>query len=739
MTNAQVIETQLRVTSIRSRGASGGVIFAGKSDSGDMYVVVAEYSMLPDSSVVEIAQVWKVAGTKEVVSYNRDGVLRYEIQIKPTQLDLMRPSGKNLIAWISNSQDCKGIGDVRARKLFEKFGTELVTLIELGATDVLAEVIGQESAESLIAAFAKSNIAQTLLWLDRLGLNRSISTSIAQYWGKDGQRKVEENPYVLISFCVDWETVDELARSRFGIKPEDTRRLVGAAEDALYRRMEHGDTALSRADARVRLSRVLGSTKLADQSLEDALKNGTLSEAGDLIQTPGLAYIETNIAHSLTLLLAGGFSDQGEFFTTTLPPDAVVKRHLALYESSQKIELTPEQQDAVLTSAVNRVSLILGGAGTGKTTVLKALCRVLERVSPGVQIHQFALAGRAAQRMAQSTGRPAKTIAAFLNDVAVSPGSTVLIDEVSMVDVILMYRVLKHLPSGVRLVLIGDPAQLPPIGPGLVLHALEGQAEIPQTTLKTVKRQTAASGIPQVAAAVRQKKLPLWARYSGRGSGVSAISCDEQHLNEKVVQTYHELGGNGTDYSVQVLSTTKRGHGGVISLNTLLHERFAQKTQQIRSAHPEYGFLYERTSENIGLYAGDLVIYGANDYTLGLRNGSLGQIIRPVTSQSSSQIVCIANFEGEEYELTVNHLQHMTHSYAVTTHKAQGSQFERVIVPIRRNRILDNALLYTAITRGVEQVVIIGDIAAVEEAICAASNASRRTTRLGQLLLKTVA
>ncbi len=746
MTTVQVIKAQLRVTSVRSRGIFGGAIFAGKNDAGEVYVVKADFKLIPDPSLVEVAQVWSVEGATTIVKYTHAGLQRTEVQIVPTQLELQRPSGNNLVAWIAQSPDCKGIGDVRARRLYERFGLDLIGCIESGDVDRLAEVVDVEAAESLIAAFAKHDIAQTLVWLEQMGLPKAIAASVSRYWGKDGRSKVEANPYVLVSFCASWKTVDELARSRFGVQPNDSRRLIAAAEDALYRGMANGDTALSRAEVMDRLRGHVGCAALAREALDAAVADGKVIEDGDLLQAAGLAYIESYVADSLAAILTGKPEDQAELFVANIPEAAFVERQLALYESMQQIELTPEQRAAVVTSVGSHVSLILGGAGTGKTTVLKALCHVLDRVDPGVAIHQFALAGRASQRMSQSTGRPAATIAAFLNGLQVAPGSTVLIDEMSMVDVILMYRVLKHLPPGVRLVMIGDPAQLPPIGPGLVLHALEGLTSIPQTTLKTVKRQSSASGIPQVAAAVREHRKPTWAAYAGLGNGVSAVACSDGDLDEKIAQVYAELGGSGTSNLVQVLGTTKNGHGGVRSLNALLHARFAANSEPIQVPHPEFGYINYRTDDGLTLHSGDLVIFGSNDYALGLRNGSLGQILPSVAdanasfrspsgaASDSSSTVCISEFEGVVYELSVGNLQHINHAYCITVHKSQGSQFDRVIVPIRSSKLLDNALLYTAITRGVSQVILVGDIVAAEQAILAPSKASRRTTRLGKRL-----
>jgi exodeoxyribonuclease V alpha subunit len=729
-----IVAKRLRVTSVRSRGKSGGAIFSGKCDSGDQFVVIADYSLLPDSSFVERAQVWTVEGLARDVCYSINGRNRTEIEIRAQRLELQHPSGANLVAWIAASPECPGIGEVRARRLWERFGVDLPEIVDSGDVERLQEILSHEQAKVLVDAFAKNGMSRALVWLDQMGLPRHIAASVARYWGKDAPQMVRSDPYALLSFCADWRTVDELGRKRFGITGDDPRRIAAAVEEVLYRAMDRGHTALATGVVYSRLRKFIGADVHTDQAVAIAANSGRVLESAGLLQTAGLARIEEGIASALVAILDGTPREHAELFPAALPEAADVEASVRLYESMHGIELTSEQREAVLKCATHRVSCILGGAGTGKTTVLKALCHAIDRTAPGIKIHQLALAGRAAQRMTEATGRESKTIASFLLDEAVSPGATVLIDEMSMVDAILMYRVVRHLPDGVRLVLIGDPSQLAPIGPGLVLHALAELPPIPQTTLKTVKRQSAASGIPQVAAAIREHQPPEWTTYVGKGTGVSVVPCAAGKIDLTVARIYEELGGTGLDYTVQVLAATRNGFGGVRGLNELLQRSTAPMKQAILSVHREFGPLQESTGDGLKLFVDDLVMFCANDYTLGLRNGALGRIVRAVPSGGTETPVCVAEFDGALYELTAGHLRNVCHSYAVTIHKAQGSQFSRVIVPVRRTKVLDNSLVYTAVTRGIDQVVIVGDLEAAEETIVSPATASLRTTRFSALL-----
>ncbi|MDD2741611.1 MAG: AAA family ATPase [Rhodocyclaceae bacterium] len=739
------LSVQLRITSIRSRGKFGGVIFAGRTDAGENYVAVCHHKLIPDSSLVDKGQQWRIRGTPSLrETFGSNGFKIKEMQITAVEVELVRPSGRNLIDWIAECPDCQGIGQVRASRLYDHFGPSLVDHIEQKNLGALAEVISEDAAELLCHAFTKHHMSSTLLWLDKAGIPRRIGKKITDFYKDKAQEKIEANPYVLISFEANWKTVDELARQRFSVPLDDPRRLEAAIEESLYRGLKSGHTCLPANQLRTRLTTLLGnSNALADQALAGGMISSQYRVIGDIYQASGMYLIESYLTNRLQAMVIGE-NEQGQvgLFGKPSYDPRNVDRVIATYERAHAIQLSQEQKEAVRRSAGAYLSLILGGAGTGKTTVLNALYEVLEELQPDVPIYQLALAGRAAQRMSEATGRESMTIAGFLTKVdsgQIDLGSVVVVDEMSMVDVILMYRLLRHIPPGVRLILIGDPSQLPPIGPGLVLHALAGLASIPQTELKVVKRQSSASGIPKVAAAIRAHNVPTWAPYNGNPShGVSFISCSLEELESTVERVYEELGGTGTDNRVQILSITNSNVGGVKNVNAALHGRYRQGAEPVHCPDAEFGVVGATTLERVPLKVGDLVIYTENDYTLGLRNGSLGRIVGTLPVGEPDEPCCVCDFEGTEYRLTAAHMHALNHAYSITVHKSQGSQFERVIVPIRDSRLLDQTLIYTAVTRGVAQVVIIGDLATAESAIKAPASAARRHITLPTLLVSEI-
>ncbi len=733
------LSVQLRITSIRSRGRSGGVIFAGVTDSGDNYVAACDYRLVPDPSLVDKGQIWAVSGATSVREYEVNGYRRKEIQLQASTAQLMRPSGRNIIAWIADCPDCAGIGQVKATKLYDRFGPALIDQIDQKNIDVLAEVISKDSALLLCNAFDKHKIANTLLWLDQVGVKRRIGASVVAYYKDQAQAKIEANPYVLISFEANWATVDDLARKRLGIQEGDPRRLESAIEESLYRGLKRGHTCLPQKEVRSRLVKLLGSSELASLALSAGSSSSQYRQIEGYFQPTGTYLIENYLAQRLSDMVAGTDAEGQKSLFAQVDVDltsiiSLIKR----YELAHGIELSQEQCDAILTSSSAHLSLILGGAGTGKTAVLKALYEVLEELQPGVSIYQVALAGRAAQRMAEATGRESMTIAGFLIKIEsgqIDLGSVVVVDEVSMVDVILMYRLLRHIPAGVRLILVGDPSQLPPIGPGLVLHAIVGIPSIPQVELKVVKRQSAESGIPQVAAAIRAHQVPEWAKYLGKPDrGVSLIPCTPAQLEETVQRIYTDLGGNGSDFSVQILSITNANLGGVKNLNAALHALYQREAELIYCHEPGFGVVGATTLERVPMKAGDLVIYTENDYELELRNGSLGKIIQALPVVEADDPCCVCIFDGIEYTLNTKQMHALNHAYSITVHKSQGSQFKRIIVPIRESRLLDQTLIYTAVTRGIEQVVLVGDEQAVSTAIKARASAAWRHITLPMLL-----
>jgi exodeoxyribonuclease V alpha subunit len=328
----------------------------------------------------------------------------------------------------------------------------------------------------------------------------------------------------------------------------------------------------------------------------------------------------------------------------------------------------------------------------------------------------MALAGRAAQRIREATGRGAFTITAVLNQIkrgrlVLGDDDLVVIDESSMLDLILLYRLMRALPQRLGLLLVGDPFQLPPIGPGLVFHVLAKSGSVPQQELTQVHRQAAGSRIPALAHEIRHGRNPPFESFIGPAQGVAFIEAASRHIAHTVVDVMQSLANYG---EVQVLGITKRGEAGVEALNATVHNLVAAG----RPAVPGWGFAESEP-----------VIHLVNDYDCDLFNGSLGRVRRIVSKRSEPGTLTDAvecDFDGVIHRFAADSLDRLELAYAITVHKAQGSQFQRVIIPVVQSRLLDRTLIYTALTRAVDQVVFIGDREALATAIAAPPRSQQR-------------
>ena len=379
------------------------------------------------------------------------------------------------------------------------------------------------------------------------------------------------------------------------------------------------------------------------------------------------------------------------------------------YRSNTGLQLNAAQYRAVEMAVHHPLSVLTGGAGTGKTAVLRLVHDVAERA--GVPVLQMALSGRAAQRLRTATGREASTIAAFLRAAAlrlVDPASEplIIIDESSMLDLPLTYSLVRALPARARLLLVGDPYQLPPIGFGLIFHVLAASPSVPRVELVEVHRQAQSSGIPQIAHAVRHGVVPSLPDFAGYACGVNFIDAADDAIMDNLVRVLTEW--RGCD-DVQTLGAIKRGANGIRAINATMHA---------------YASATRKKLEGWDLAEGEPIVYLVNDYEKGLWNGSLGRIDHVVSTAGKRAMAC--SLDGVEHELLEQDFQHVDLAYAITVHKAQGSQFKRVIVPVTRSRLLDRTLIYTALTRGIEQVVFIGDRNAFEGAIIATPHSQER-------------
>ena len=607
-----------------------------------------------------------------------------------------------------------GIGVARASRLREVFGDDLPRVLGGGDVDLLADVVGQERAETLVAAWQEHlTKADAIVWLSEQGFEPHLATKAIQFWGAGAVGVLRDNPYVMMAIA-SWDRVDAAAR-RLGFGGNDPRRLVAAVEAVAYRRLDRSHTWTPAAELESATGRLLNvGIRSASAAVQAAVTEGAVIQVGTGYQPVGAHVMERFVADRVASMLRPPETEDlvagRRAMATSL---AGVARHPELAPGR---ELNKLQQAAVVMALTCPISLLLGGAGVGKTSTLAAIHQAADRC--GVTVVQMALSGRAAMRRREATGREARTIAGFLRacengKLQLGPDRLIVVDEASMLDLPLLYSILRRLGEGCRLLLVGDPHQLPPIKFGLTFHLLADMDGIPKTELTQVHRQAARTGIPPIAQAVRDGRTPIVPAYTkGVRSGVTFLGCSAEDAVHAVTDVLSDLGYIGGE--TRVLSPVRKGTAGTEAINE--HLQHIMSPGRLR--------LSERS-----LAVGDPVMFTRNDYARDLQNGSLGTLLGfPVPG------VVEVDFDGRRVTVAGADLDNLALAYCLTVHKAQGSQFRRVILPVFGAKILDRTLLYTAITRATEQVVLVGDRGAFHDAIRARPASTCRETGLRTML-----
>jgi exodeoxyribonuclease V alpha subunit len=678
----------------------GLAVFRASDEQGSAARYVAERTLFRCPAPGEC---WRVEFTAETHP-------QYGSQRRVTQGHLALPRGAFLVHLLAHHPALRGlgIGVVTANRLYRAHGSGLANLLTGGDPSVLPELSADIAFELCERWRALALEPAVVTWLDERGLEPHLASQIIALYGPQSIEAMETNPYCLLPF-LSFERIDAFARARLGVAPLDARRLVAAVEAALYRSIDHGHTAMLRTHLRLALHSSLA--QHADAAIELALSQTVAFARGQHVQAYAPAIMEGELeawvrqiqnpagTQSELRLLAGGESLA-----------ALVERQAQM----DGAVLTEEQRQAVLGALGSRLYCILGGAGVGKTTVLRMLGKLITAVQG--QACYMAISGRAARRIAEALGPElaaqcsVTTVAGYLKSVAptlvAGTAPWLVVDEASMVDLQSAYRIITQSPVGLRLILVGDPAQLPPVGAGLFFHRLVAAKGLPRMELTRVFRHAEATGIPAVARAFRDGGFPDLPSFVAIGQGVQLHPASPETAIAEAIRIRDALAPAG---SVQVLTLFRKAFGAA-AVNQAMHARVTSGTPRLT-----YPF-------KVAL--GEPVIYTKNDPELDLQNGSLGV----VTALDAEAITLRVRWDDAvERELRGTALLHCELAHGITTHKAQGSQYERVVVVVpRATTILDRALLYTAVTRARQQVVLVGDAEAMRAAVTAPSNAAQR-------------
>jgi exodeoxyribonuclease V alpha subunit len=514
--NAALPQEQFRVTSI-PLSTRDMVIFSGvplakdsfRQNSGRYYATVKIH---PDSLPITpaIGQHWQVKGNRKVEDIETGAyVMEQHIFESPEHIECSLPaSGEQLIQFIAKEQVFKGIGESKARALWNALGKDFHAILRQDTSESrmrLRSILSEDSIDALFAGYAKYSNLSHCNWMSERKIPASVQQRLLKHHGEQSIHAIQENPYLLIGFGMSFEQV-ELSLTHWQLKPDieanDPRRLSAALEISLRKEIEKGHTYTNHASLRPHLNKLLKDKSLVSQAFvagHDKAQFILNPESGTYHPTAQLL-MENVVAKRLTALVS-----QKDLFDQ--------KDYTAFSEALKDLpyELTQKQSEAVSVCLDNGVSCITGGAGTGKTTVLRTGLRAYN--SLGFEIHAVALSGRAAMRLHESIGFPTKTIAALLKGDPIEPtperkNHLLIIDEASMIDLPTMYRLVNHLHPSVRIIFTGDPDQLPPIGCGKVLADIVHSGAIANTMLNIVKRQEGSTGIPEYSKLVNAGVVP---------------------------------------------------------------------------------------------------------------------------------------------------------------------------------------------------------------------------------------
>ena len=644
----------------------------------------------------------------------------YGEQFKAEAVERRTPAGTKAIFDYLSSGAVKGIGAATARRMVEEFGEETLTVLE-EHPERLTQIRGITRKKALAMGEnfrLQMGMRRLLEFLGEHEVPLQLAMPLYRKYGDRALEIIRGNPYLLVDgeLGVEFSTADKLALS-MGMEGDDPQRIEAGLLFELAHNLDNGHTFLPRRKllpATAQLIELEGET----EALEDALE--ALLERGEVIQET-VANEEAVYLHDLyeaEQYVAFRLSEmaRGE----QVPPaglDGLIDR----IQAEQGIVYAPQQRQAVELAAASQVMLLTGGPGTGKTTSLRGVLALFEQL--GLETALAAPTGRAAKRLGELCGMEAATIHRLL-ETQYDPHSgrlvfahdeddplradAVIVDETSMVDITLMYGLLRALRPECRLILVGDPDQLPSVGPGNLFSDLIRSGVVPMVRLTEIFRQAAESAIIRNAHGVNRGELPdlrdnkhdfFFLRRKDPARAAETIV--------ELVQTRLPQNMGIPPEQIQVLSPTRKRVTGTAALNRAIQE----------AVNPPAPDRPERRFGEYVFRQGDRVMQVRNNYDviwkdglttgMGVFNGDIGRIVEV---DNRSELITV-DFEGRLVEYTPDMLGELEPAYAITVHKAQGSEYRAVILSVSDGApvLLTRGVLYTAITRARELLILVGD------------------------------
>ena len=615
----------------------------------------------------------------------------------------------------------KGIGPRFARAIVQRFGTETIDIIET-EIERLYEVpnIGRKRVAKIRESWEKQkDIKNVMLFLQGYGVSTAYAAKIYREYGKESIDKVRENPYRLADdiWGIGFKTADGIA-AKMGYEKEDPRRCRSGILYTLGQLSDEGHVYAGEEQLVKTAGQLLeaGETAIRD-TLAGMLQVEDLILDKDAIYLPPFYHAECGTSRRLRDLAE---STGRSLFDGLFDPSSLT--------AETGIEYDEVQLAAIRQAVTSKVMVLTGGPGTGKTTTTQGIIAALKKA--GLRVLLAAPTGRAAKRMSEATGMEAKTIHRLLeynpqdgykrNDENPLEGDALIVDECSMIDILLMNNLLKAVPVGMRLVFVGDIDQLPSVGAGNVLRDIIDSQRIPVVRLVRIFRQAQKSRIVMNAHTINQGRFPDTS--NGRDTDFFFMREDDPEraaetivrlVKERLPRAYRE-----SPDRIQVLTPMQRGVVGAANLNLLLQQALNPSGPSLNRG----GYTYRQ---------GDRVMQQRNNYDKDVFNGDLGYIREVDTEERTLKV----DFDGKWVEYDVTELDELTLAYATTIHKAQGSEYPIVVMPVLMTHfvMLQRNLIYTGITRAKKICVLLGAAKALAYAVRNVS-VLKRNTRLKERL-----
>lgn len=660
---------------------------------------------------------------------------KYGYQYKVENYHYQEVEGKDAVIEFLASPLVKGCGEKTACDIVETLGEDALKKIKESYTNLLlVPKMTEKKALKIYDSIMKyRQTDEMIVELKNLGFTINEALSIINKYGDETISIVKSNPYCL-NELIDFNKLDKVYLN-IGTFDDETRIKACLVETIKRLEMADGDTYFSLEeilDGLKRFFSLLPDTSITEKVVEELSVNNDIIVDKDKYYLKTTYEMECAIAKNLSLI-------------NNISPVEIKEFDTEIIKLQESIDVTynKEQLLAIKKALENRISIITGGPGTGKTTIIKAITKLyikIHNLRPDEISSQIALlapTGRAAKKLAESTGLPASTIHRYLkwnkeaNDFQINELNKnfhrlVIVDETSMIDTHLFDALLKGICTNIQLILVGDANQLPSVGPGLILSDLINSDVFTFTPLETIYRQSNNSYIPYLAQEIKNKDLSN--DYLTKKDDYNFLNATGSNIRELIKMICERSIKKGlTDKDIQILAPMYKGENGIDHLNEILRDLFNPpdtKKKEIKVGEVTYR-------------VGDKVLQLTNDPNNGVFNGDIGYIKDIVTiTVPKKQETIVIDFDGNKVDYKKEDMNMVKHAYAISIHKSQGSEFPHVIMPITKSyyKMLYNKLIYTGVSRAKKSLVLIGEPYALIMAVNNDYSNQRKTTLKERLL-----